>query len=637
MDNSNRLTLNFYYFGLVFLVFMGMHLYHLFLIEGNDTFSTLFFFLYAVGESLLEVFALTILGKLICCSRSRVMYYALIVLTFLAICLHFFDVILHKFLDLSIYRWLDMVVDESWDNFVELLHQTGIQMSFWISLLVLVACILPLVAIGVDRLTHLISRKKKVSLSHKGLFLGVTGITLLLFLFDLGLAPFLSPCDHKRLARLLPWKSTLISPDPDVMVFQKPLRPLPSEEEMLLASKKQAKPLENRPNIYLFVVESLREDFINKETAQHVDCFRNENIRVGTTYSNANATQMSWYSIFHSNYPFYWESVAKGGWKSGSIPLQILKKQGYKVHVYSAAQLDYYRLSDVMFGKEAALIDEYHQFPHYSPKETWESDQEAIDAFHRDLKQDSLREGNVFVFFLDSTHFNYSWPKDYPVHFSPISNESTHFRLANSHENVEMIKNRYRNSIHYVDSLFGSVVSHLKEVGLYDESVILFLGDHGDEFLEQGQLFHTSHLSWMQIRPPIYYKLGDNQLAKGRDLSQVISSQVDLFPTVLHYLFGEETFKGIFQGESIFQRQRQGYAISARHNGSRAPTTFCIHNGKQKLTARFESVKNLWKQNKIEIVDLQDPQDRPLNVESLEEKKRLIQNAFGPVFSRLFY
>lgn len=52
---------------------------------------------------------------------------------------------------------------------------------------------------------------------------------------------------------------------------------------------------------------------------------------------------------------------------------------------------------------------------------------------------------------------------------------------------IHLIKNRYLNSVHHLDSQFGRVFDYLKQHDLLKNTVVLMLGDHGEEFLENGR------------------------------------------------------------------------------------------------------------------------------------------------------
>ncbi len=620
---QRTLLINPYYFGVLLIGMCVMNIYHVVSLEKAWALSPIYFLSYALIQSLLEVLLLVLVGNIIKALFHKAIYYGFISLCFLFFTLHYADFILVRYMDISVYYGLHWVFDESFENFIELLHLTGISIGTWVFLLVSAALLIPLFAIILYTLTGKLAEKKPIKITHKGLAKTLCCLPIGLIAMDMMMTPRVERQQYYHYERILPWKSTLLSRSEVIISMENSLKKLPNEHKTLKEVHSIPISIPKKPNIYLFIVESLRQDFLTDKTAKNIKAFRDENITFKKTFSSANATQISWYSIFHSNYPLHW-AEAKKKWKSGSIPLQLLKKMGYKIHVYSAAQLKYYGLSDVMFGKKHYLADSYHVYPHYYPTQAWESDVKAVDTFIHDLNKKGAKEGNVYVFFLESTHFNYNWPENYPVHFNPISEEKTHLRVSNSLKNIELIKNRYRNSIHFMDSLFGNVLSALKNKEIYDESIVIFTGDHGEEFFEEGQLFHASHLSPMQTEPPIYMKLGDNQRAREKHVEELVTSHIDIFPTVLDCLIGEQPFK-VFDGESIFKDERRGYIISGRFNGPRAPKEILISNGEEKGVFRLTGKKTL------EVRSFKGNQGKPIEI-----KPSMIQEEFGPAVSGLF-
>lgn len=625
-----KVAINPYYFALLLIGLFGLNFYHIFGFERDLSFSPFFFLAYAVGQSLLEVLALAFVANLIQKYLHRSLYYVFISLCFLCILMHYVDFILVRFMDMSIFLGIDMMLDETLDNFIELLHLTGVSINTWIFAGVIILLILPVFAMVLHHLTSKLARQKPLGISHGQLLKALFCIPLGLVALDLTFSSLVNKEEFRFYQRVLPWKSTFITPKEDQIQLKGPLKEKLSENEALKKLHSTPLSLDKKPNIYLFISESLREDFITKETAPNVVAFREENIQLGQTLSNANCTQISWYSIFHANYPLHWASKKKS-WKSGSIPLQALKKMGYQIHVYSAAQLKYYGVGELIFGRKNHLTDSYHLYTHYAPVSAAKTDGQAIEKLLADHQKRWSRSGNVFLIFMDSTHFNYSWPEDMPLKFMPISEEKTDLRVSNSLRDIERIKNRYRNSIYYVDSLFGQLITCLKEKKIYDESLIVFTGDHGEEFFEEGQLFHASHLSRMQTEPPIYYKLGDNARAKEIDMQKILSSHVDIFPTLIDTLVGEQPFFDLFDGESVLKQKRFPYVISGRHNGGRMPREFFIHNGKVKLITKMLSSKEA-----LEILSVKDLADQTLQVGTPEETESYLKAQFGKAFNRLF-
>lgn len=613
--------INYIYFLVLFLFLIVLNTFHIFLIDSKYLLSSWYFLISSYGQTCIEMLLLLSVGMFVKKHLHQGFYISFIVVSFLLAITHLLDFFLIRYLDISFWYGIRVGIEESLDNFIEIIHLTGIKVSVWVIGGSFLLFLVSLSGVGIYGITNKLSRLKPWSLSSKNIRKALFALPLGLILFEWMFLPLTDESDHQFLQRALPIKMNFFGFKKKIINLSQPLKALPGELEVDQVMCSVIPSDRHKPNIFLFIVESLREDYIDREIAVHISAFRDEHLSFENAFSSGNGTHLSWYSIFHSNLPFYWNK----GNKSGSVPLQFFKKLGYKIHIYSAAQLKYYELDQVIFGKDMALADTLHVYPHYHPKEAWESDAEAIDQLASDIDTFS-DEGNVFLVFLDSTHFNYSWPDDYPTHFQPISEQKTQLRVSNSIKDVELIKNRYRNSIHYVDSLFGKVMNHLKAKGSYEDSIIVFTGDHGEEFFEEGQMFHATHLSHMQTEPPLYYKLGDH-----RGKMSVVTSHMDIFPTLIDYVVGEHPIRDMLHGESVFKKGRWPYVISARYNLGRAPYEFFIHNGKEKMIMRFKEQKEIFRAKALEIINLKDKNDNVLPIENDE-----IQGHFQKALSHLF-
>jgi arylsulfatase A-like enzyme len=95
----------------------------------------------------------------------------------------------------------------------------------------------------------------------------------------------------------------------------------------------------------------------------------------------------------------------------------------------------------------------------------------------------------------------------------------------------ERIIAQYDGDIAFGDQEFGRFVRELKALGLYEDSLIVFVADHGEEFLDRGHWFHGRTLFDELIRVPLVVKLPGNRSAGTRVTRQV--QGVDIVPTVL--------------------------------------------------------------------------------------------------------
>lgn len=628
---SSKVSINYLYFGILLLVMLFFSIFKVFLIKGHED-SRMYFLIHSIGQCVLEVSCFIFLGWVVKKYLPRPFFPFFIGATFLFFLTHPIDFVVHRILDLSVWSTLDFVFDENFNNFIEMLHASGLSLTMW-GLMALGVFAIPFLGILFYYLTNRLSQKKPLILKKDFFFQTLFCIPVGLIVWDFSASKLIKPDAYHSYLVSLPWKTTLMQPKGTIIKMQNPLSKPPSEESILKEVAGLNLNLKKKPNIYFFIIESLREDFITDKVAPHISRFKKENVSFDLSLSNANYTPNSWFSFFHSTFPYFWSHNQKEGWKSGSIPLKILKDAGYQIHVYTAAQLTYYQMDEYIFGKDKHLADQYNAFIHYHPTPAHVSDLQTMQAFQKNLEENSnMKEGNVIVFFWDSTHFDYSWPKDTHSKFQPYAKEIDFFKIRPTKKDINRIKNRYRNSIHYVDGLFADFESSLKNQGIWDDAVVVVMGDHGEEFFEQGHLFHCSHLAHVQTNVPIYYKFGKNE-RKVHPSS--MTCHMDIFPSVFDHLLGKELPVSFLQGSSIFQEKKWPYILTARYNASRTPYEFFIHNGKMKMIARFSNKKDIFSSKEVDILMVKDRKDRNLKYPG-EKQKEWLMHQFGPGLSRIF-
>jgi len=83
------------------------------------------------------------------------------------------------------------------------------------------------------------------------------------------------------------------------------------------------------------------------------------------------------------------------------------------------------------------------------------------------------------------------------------------------------------------DHYFGKFIEFLKYEDLYDNSMIVLLADHGEEFFEHERWAHGSDLYNEQIRIPLIIKFPHQQFSGKR--IDVNASLLDVLPTFMEF------------------------------------------------------------------------------------------------------
>jgi arylsulfatase A-like enzyme len=118
-----------------------------------------------------------------------------------------------------------------------------------------------------------------------------------------------------------------------------------------------------------------------------------------------------------------------------------------------------------------------------------------------------------------------------PRDMGPISDFmkiSTDYELAS--DQMHWLKDLYDGEVRYVDENIGRLLHIMKQLDLYDESLIILTSDHGEEFWEHDGHGHGNSLHNEVLRVPLIIKLPRSS-AKGTVTAPV--STESLMPTIL--------------------------------------------------------------------------------------------------------
>ncbi|MCG8587751.1 MAG: sulfatase-like hydrolase/transferase [Proteobacteria bacterium] len=98
---------------------------------------------------------------------------------------------------------------------------------------------------------------------------------------------------------------------------------------------------------------------------------------------------------------------------------------------------------------------------------------------------------------------------------------------------AEELRALYRGEIEYLDAQFGVFLDRLRQLGLYENSVILMTSDHGEEFQEHGGWWHGLTLYDEQIYVPLLVQWNDAAVAAAAGEDGRLVRHIDVAPTLL--------------------------------------------------------------------------------------------------------
>jgi len=343
-------------------------------------------------------------------------------------------------------------------------------------------------------------------------------------------------------------------------------------------------------NVILITIDCLRSDHVSclgyhKRTTRNLDNLAKEGVLFSQAISTGTNTLISFPGILASSYPQYRAKDRKWLPKDKPLISEILKKGGYKTAAFHSAPFlsryfSYDRGFDVFYdsfvfkhskigGKimgskyemykgavlKAKLLFSTFMSPYIPYEECRIINKRAIQWL-----QNNAQSGEFFLWlhYMD-THFPYSILKKYSSwHLSKSSVNKIMRKMVLNKENItdselKLIIEMYDSAIRYVDAEIGLFMEKLKEMDLYDSSLIVVTADHGDEFREHGSIGHGSIAHARPQKPydelihvPLIIRCPG--LGKGLIIEQVVSL-LDIAPTILDSIGFQR--ENEFLGESL--------------------------------------------------------------------------------------
>src|SRR6266852_2027847 len=270
------------------------------------------------------------------------------------------------------------------------------------------------------------------------------------------------------------------------------------------------------PNVVVVTIDTLRADHLGcygykQISTPNIDALAADGARFERAYTVVPVTLPSHTVMFTGTYPMLSGMHDFGGNKlSPQQPTlaSVLKQSGYVTGaVIGAAVLD------SRFGLNQGFDFYYDHFDFSRLEEANLDEMERPGNVVADLALDWLGKNSQKKFFL--------WMHLYDPHF-PYRPPEPYSR--------EYASQPYDGEIAFADEQVGRLLRFLKDKGLYQNTVIVLTGDHGESLGEHGEKTHGFFIYNVTMHVPLIIHL------PGKPATQTVAdpvSLVDLMPTVL--------------------------------------------------------------------------------------------------------
>lgn len=305
-----------------------------------------------------------------------------------------------------------------------------------------------------------------------------------------------------------------------------------------------------KPNIFVFVVDSLRQDYLspyNKGVnfTPSIEQFSRESevmVNAFTRYGGTSLAEPSIWTgsmLLHRQYaePFY--------------PLNSLQRlvdvEGYQQYI----------MIDPILKKilrPSALIKELDRRANWYECDFCNSLAELQSA----VEQNQKHAGPMFAYTQPQNVHTVSLT----VNPQPVSSETFHG-----------FNKKYAAQVQRIDECFGKFIASLKRNGLYENSIIVLTADHGESLGDEGHWGHAPTLFPEVVRIPLIVHLPVKLKSNLQWDSEAVAFSTDLTPS-LYYLLGHRpTTQNPIHGRPLFTEtlkeqekyKRDSYLLAASY------------------------------------------------------------------------
>jgi len=315
---------------------------------------------------------------------------------------------------------------------------------------------------------------------------------------------------------------------------------------VVIASNPAPQPVESRGprrNVLLYVADTMRADHLSVYGYRHPTTPALERLaRGGITFDRAIA-QSSWTrpataSILTGRYPVDHGAVTlRDRLRPGAPTMaEIFQTAGYATAGF---------VTNVNVGDRFGFGRGFDTFEYLA---------ENLDSPHVHTPADELHERALawldthreqpFLLYLHATdpHAPYRPPAEQAARFrdaGPAATIDETMSPGRLHDrpglltppNLAFLRSQYDGEIAGLDAAIGRLLMRMEQLGVADRTVVAFVADHGEEFLEHGGLEHGRTLYDELVRVPLLIAVPGGPEAGRR--SATLARQIDLLPTLL--------------------------------------------------------------------------------------------------------
>jgi arylsulfatase len=319
------------------------------------------------------------------------------------------------------------------------------------------------------------------------------------------------------------------------------------------------------PNVVIVMVDTLRADHMSlygydRRTTPFIRKFASESLVFAHARSQSACTFPSVNSLLTSRYPAIFNRQEKGQLGiPDDIPAiaEILKANGYRTIAVSASPI--VRATPSKYNPNGGFERGFDEFIEGC---VWRHGGCVNQNVFEQLE--NISEPFFLYIHYMEPHGYYAPPPNYKKQFAGEYDGHEFIRNGNPNPIAKMLYrdgpkveitdrdmqhlvDLYDDEIRFFDGVFRRLIGRLQEKKLFDNTMYVITGDHGEMFMEHGQIKHCRGVWNTVTHVPLVLRIPG--VEGGRRLPQAVQN-LDIVPTLLDYLEIDTSGFG-FEGSSL--------------------------------------------------------------------------------------
>ncbi|MBD0254221.1 MAG: LTA synthase family protein [Cytophagales bacterium] len=300
-------------------------------------------------------------------------------------------------------------------------------------------------------------------------------------------------------------------------------------------------------NVLFFILESVPAEYVgNPKYTPELAKYLPEGSTFSNIYAHCPSTNNSLAAILTGSYPWISYKSITHEYPALQVPSvsHELKKRGYRTAFMHTSDNRFNRMDEFLGYRGFDIVEDLHSI-RCTNKEQFKFDEDMrlngvndeclVESFTSWLGKSDTTKPFFGMLWTSQTHYPYF--------------------LSKPEENLgvkDRYQNRYLNAVRHSDAVLGNLLADLKKKGLYESTLVVVVGDHGEAFDDHDQYGHGNAIYEENVHVPLV--LINSRLFKGATYP-TIGGHIDLAPTVMDVLGLPAPAE--WEGNSLFAAARK--------------------------------------------------------------------------------